>query len=149
MVFVRKPAHLPQSRERRCDPRHMQHIDRKSRSRWGGVGQSPRVLLLTDLCPSHLEIFFPQPRILGRCLVVSNSAGRGSAEKAESFQWALAANDNRIAPTAALFPDLFSPPGGRSKVWKVSIRHRWARNTNFFGSFRELFFRIGTLRSRA
>ena len=86
------------------------HIGRKNSA--GGGGQSSRLRLLTDLRPFHSGIFFPQPRISEGRLLISCSACSRPAEKAESFQWSLAANDSRIAPTAALFPDLFSSARG-------------------------------------
>ncbi|RKE65790.1 hypothetical protein DFP91_5837 [Pseudorhodoplanes sinuspersici] len=77
-----------------------------------GGGSKSTTSIAYGPAPLPLRDFFPQPRISAGLLLISSSVCSRPAEKAESFQWALAANDNLIAPTAALFSDLFSSARG-------------------------------------
>lgn len=47
------------------------------------------------------------------------------------------------ADAAARLPNarfIFPTPGGRSKVWRLSIADRWVRHANYFAKLRKHFF---------
>lgn len=98
--------------------------------------------------PPTRGFFFGAREFRDAFWVSSRSAGATQQKKQSHFKGRFehtAASSRRLLE---YFPIYFQPSGGRSKVWTVSIRDRWARNTNFFGSIEELFFQAGALRRR-